>query len=114
MTRLQPFFSTFELAMGYLNLADIQKITKKELKNKCGIYGFICKSNNKIYIGSSIKLATRFNKHINGFQSNILLQRAINKYNLQDSAEGGVPPPPPPRGGGFFFFFILFFLREKD
>lgn len=69
--------------MGYLNLADIQKFTKKELKNKCGIYGFICKSNNKLYLGSSIKLATLFNKHIKGFQSNILLQRVINKYNLQ-------------------------------
>jgi hypothetical protein len=84
MTRLQPFFSTIEISMSYLHLAEIQKILKKELKNKSGIYGFICKTNNKLYIGSSIKLSIRFNKHINGIQSNILLQRAINKYNLQD------------------------------
>jgi hypothetical protein len=84
MTRLQLFFSTIELLMGYLHLAEIQKIIKKELKGKSGIYGFLCKSNNKLYIGSSIKLSTRFNRHINGLQSNILLQNAINKYNLQD------------------------------
>lgn len=37
-----------------------------------------------MYIDSSIKLSTRFNKHINGFQSNALLQNAINKYKLQN------------------------------
>lgn len=51
---------------------------------KSGIYGFICKSNNKLYIGSSKTLSYRFNNHIKGSQSNVLLQRAINKYNLQD------------------------------
>ena len=47
MTRLQPFFSSIEFAMGYLNLADIQIFIKKELKNKSGIHGFIRKTNNK-------------------------------------------------------------------
>src|SRR4051794_6615695 len=84
MTRLQLFFSTIEQSMGYLHLAEIQKIIKKELKGKPGIYGFLSKSNNKLYIGSSINLSIRFNKHIKGSQSNILLQRAINKYNLQN------------------------------
>jgi hypothetical protein len=84
MTRLQPFFSTIELAIGYLHLTEIQDITKKELKNKSGIYGFVCKSNNKLYIGSSKTLSTRFNNHIKGSRSNILLQKAISKYNLQD------------------------------
>lgn len=84
MTRLQPFFSTIELAMGYLHLAKIQKIIKEELRNKSGIYGFICKTNNKLYIGSSINLNMRFNNHIKNIKSNVLLQNAINKYNLQD------------------------------
>jgi group I intron endonuclease len=84
MSRLQLFFSTIEQSIGYLHLAEIQKIIKKEFKNKPGIYGFLSKSTNKFYIGSSIDLSTRFNKHIKGFQSNILLQNAINKYNLQD------------------------------
>jgi hypothetical protein len=84
MTRLQPFFSTFELLRDNLYLAEIQKIIRKELKNKSGIYGFICKTNNKLYIGSSKTLDIRFNYDINESKSNILLQRAINKYNLQD------------------------------
>jgi len=84
MTRLQPFFSTIELSIGYLNLAEIQKIIKEELRHKSGIYGFLCKTNNKLYIGSSKTLLSRFNNHINGYNSNILLQNAINKYNLQD------------------------------
>jgi group I intron endonuclease len=96
MTRLQPFFSTIELSTGYLHLAEIQKIIKTELKMKAGIYGFLCKTNNKLYIGSSINLNLRFNNYINGVQSNILFQRAINKYNLQD------------------FIFIVFEYCEPD
>ena len=84
MTRLQPFFSTIELSTGNLHLAEIQNIIKKDLKRKSGIYGFICKTNNKIYIGSSINLSDRFRQHIKGSRSNVLLQNAINKYNLQD------------------------------
>jgi group I intron endonuclease len=96
MTRLQPFFSTIEFLIGYLHLAEIQNIIIKELKGKSGIYGFLCQSNNKLYIGSSIDLSTRFNNHIKGFKSNILLQRAINKYNLQD------------------FYFIIFEYCEPE
>ena len=94
MTRLQPFFSTIEIAMAYLDLAEIQKIVKSELRNKSGIYGFLCKTNNKLYIGSSINLSTRFYSHIKGLNSNVLLQRAINKYNLQ--AGPGLRPRPGP------------------
>jgi len=84
MIRLQLFFSTIELSIGNLHLAEIQKITFEELKGKSGIYGFICKTTNKLYIGSSINLNMRLNNHINGSQSNILLQNAINKYELQN------------------------------
>jgi group I intron endonuclease len=84
MTRLQPFFSTIEQSIGYLHLAKIQKIIRKELKGKSGIYGFLSKTNNKLYIGSSKTLPTRFNEHIKGSKSNAILQKAINKYNLHD------------------------------
>jgi hypothetical protein len=50
------FFSTIKLSIGYLYLAKIQKIIKEELKGKFGIYGFLSKINNKLYIGFSIKL----------------------------------------------------------
>lgn len=94
--QLQPFFSTIELFTGNLHFSEIQLIAKIELRSKSGIYGFLCKTNNKLYIGSSINLSTRFNRHIKGFQSNVLLQNAINKYNLQD------------------FIFIVFEYCEPD
>jgi group I intron endonuclease len=96
MIQLQPFFSTIELAMGYLHLVEIQKITREELKSKSGVYGFLCKTNNKLYIGSSINLNVRFSDHTNGTKSNVKLQNAINKYNLQD------------------FIFIVFEYCEPD
>jgi hypothetical protein len=42
----------------YDNIHDINTINriKFELKNSKGIYGFLCKNNNKIYIGSSENL----------------------------------------------------------
>jgi len=69
-------------SIGYLHLAEIKKITKKELKNKLGIYRFLCKTNNKLYISSSVQLSIRLSRHIKRSHSNILLQKVINKYNL--------------------------------
>lgn len=73
-----------ELTIGSLHLTEIQKIIKGELKNKSGIYAFLCKTTNDLYIGSSIQLSSRFNDHITGYNSNIKLQNAINKYSLED------------------------------
>jgi group I intron endonuclease len=84
MIRLQSFFSTIEQSIGNLHLAEVQKIIKEDLKGKSGIYGFVCETTDKLYIGSSINLAHRFSEHFNGTRSNILLQKAINKYNTQD------------------------------
>jgi len=99
LARLQPI-SFIEIFIGYLHLAEILKITKERLKKESEIYGFICKSNNKLYIGSSKNLSDRFSQHLSDrfsqhlydrfsqhtkeFKSNILFQNAINKYNLQD------------------------------
>jgi len=83
MTRLQPYFNTIEIFIGNLHLAEIQILIRRELSKKSGVYGFLCKTTGKLYIGSSINLTFRFSEHINGSKSNILLQRAINKYNLQ-------------------------------
>src|SRR4051812_31578141 len=89
MVQLQPFYSaikrlqpisTIEIFISSLDLAEIQRITREELKNKSGIYGFLSKTTGKLYIGSSINLSDRFSEHIKGSRSNILLQRAINKY----------------------------------
>lgn len=92
--RLQPISTV--LMLYYLNLVEIQDINK-QLKNKSGIYGFLCRTTNKIYIGSSINLYRRFNRHFNGDSSNIKLQRAINKYTLQN-----------------FIFIVFEFCEAKD
>jgi group I intron endonuclease len=55
-----------------------------ELKNTKGIYGFLCKINGMLYIGSSENLVKRFKEHIKGRKSNIRLQRAIKKHGLNN------------------------------
>src|SRR5690349_14154551 len=105
MIQLQPFYSaikrlqpisTIEIFIGFLHLVEIQRITREELKGKSGVYGFLSKTNNKLYIGSSINLNVRFSNHVKGTKSNVLLQNAINKYKLQD------------------FIFIIFEYCEPD
>jgi hypothetical protein len=44
-----------------------------ELRNYKGIYGFLCKIDNKLYISSSENLVKRFKEHIKGRKSNIRL-----------------------------------------
>lgn len=61
-----------------------KKIIETELQNFKGIYGFLCKINNKIYIGSSNNLVKRFKEHIKGYKSNIKLQWGIKKYGLKN------------------------------
>lgn len=82
MTQLQSFYN--EIFIGSLHLAGILESIREELRKKSGIYGFLCKTTGKLYIGSSIDLLDRFSNHVKGSRSNILLQRAINKHNLQN------------------------------
>lgn len=65
-----------------INKVNTVNLIKKELKNYGGIYGFLCKNNSKIYIGSSERLVYRFLEHTRGRKSNIKLQRALLKYGL--------------------------------
>src|SRR5271170_2592941 len=70
----------------YDNIHEISTLDKIELdlKNLKGIYGFLCKMNCKLYIGSSANLVTRFKEHIKGKKSNSRLQRAFSKYGLNN------------------------------
>jgi group I intron endonuclease len=71
--------------IGYLHLSEIQKIIRKKLKEKSGIYGFVCKITGKLYINSSINLSDRlYRYYINGTRSNVKLQNTINKYNFHN------------------------------
>src|SRR5271169_5431167 len=52
----------------YNNIHELYTIKEIEydIKNMKGIYGFLCKVNNKLYIGSSNNLVIRFKAHIKG------------------------------------------------
>jgi hypothetical protein len=90
-------FKDIEFFIGFLNIMEIYLITKLELKGKSGIYGFLCRTTGKLYVGSSKNLSLRFQDHIKGSRSNVLLQNAINRYTLND------------------FVFILFeYCEPKD
>jgi group I intron endonuclease len=82
----------------YDNIDDIETINciKIELKKSRGIYGFLCKINSKIYIGSSENLVNRFLEHLKGKKSNLKLQRAILKYGLNN------------------FYYIIFELHNSN
>jgi group I intron endonuclease len=62
-----------------------------------GIYGFFCKNDNKLYVGSSENLVKRFNEYIKNQKSNIKLQRAILKYGLNN-----------------FYYIVFEFYNLKD
>jgi group I intron endonuclease len=54
----------------------------------CGIYRIINKTNNKIYIGSSVNILSRFSKHKSLLKhnkhDNDYLQNSYNKYGLEN------------------------------
>lgn len=79
---LKPNVKTVEPRKIYDNIGELSTIDKirTELEGLKGIYGFFCKIDNKLYVGSSENLVKRFNEHIKNQKSNIKLQRAILKY----------------------------------
>nr|AYP41339.1 GIY-YIG endonuclease [Hirsutella thompsonii] len=66
------------------NLEDKDYINshREMLKGKGGVYSFINITDNRQYIGSAKDLYIRLNEHLNNKKSNINLQRAFNKYGL--------------------------------
>ncbi len=55
-----------------------------ENKNKSGIYRIVNNVNSKSYIGSAVNLSRRFYEHFRGDKSNVILQKAFKKYNLEN------------------------------
>jgi group I intron endonuclease len=61
------------------------KTIKKDLNEVPGIYAIIHNETKKLYIGSSINLAKRIFEHVKNIRSsNLHLQRAIEKYGLNN------------------------------
>jgi len=59
------------------------KQAKASLKGLSGIYCFRHIASGKIYLGQAVNLSARIMEHIKGRDSNIILQRAIEKYGLE-------------------------------
>lgn len=59
-----------------------------EFKNVSGVYQIISKIDNKVYIGSSVKIRNRLNRHQNELQNNIHcsphLQNSFNLYGNEN------------------------------
>jgi group I intron endonuclease len=83
---LKPNVKSIDPRKIYDNIGELSTIDKirTELDGLKGIYGFFCKIDNKLYVGSSENLVKRFNEHIKNQKSNIKLQRAILKYGLNN------------------------------
>ena len=58
----------------------VRKISKTPI---CGIYQITNKINNKIYIGQSIDIERRWNQHMYG-KGSVVLMNAITKYGLDN------------------------------
>lgn len=60
------------------------KSLRNVLTNKGRIYYFINTTNGNQYIGSAKDFYIRLNEHLNNRKSNIILQKAFNKYGLEN------------------------------
>src|SRR5947209_14220940 len=70
---------------------DVQHSKKniyKNLRNKSGVYLFINKITNQLYVGSSLTLSRRMGIHFyhanSNKQTNIVITRAMRKYGLKN------------------------------
>lgn len=73
--------SSFKPLATYTDLSDTKSL-KKDLSRVGGIYALVNTESGYQYIGSSLDLYNRLMDHIKGRDSNIRLQRAINKHGL--------------------------------
>ena len=74
--------------MFFENVLISKRDIYKQLKGKAGVYLFINKITNKLYVGSSIILSKRMASHFyhanSNKDTNIILYRAMRKYNLEN------------------------------
>lgn len=80
-----------------LQIKELRKLINKEIRNRPGIYCFVNSTNGNTYVGSAKNLRIRFKQHFLGTRSNLVLQRAINKYGVSQ-----------------FYFVVLEYCEIKD
>lgn len=83
-----PDWSEEKFKMFFENVKINKKDIYNKLKGKSGVYLFINKINNDLYVGSSIILKKRMASHfyhaISNKDTNIILYRAFRIYNLEN------------------------------
>ncbi len=82
-SELNTFLSPHSIYPNLKKESILNKL-KKDLNSLCGVYAFIHNDTKKLYIGSSVNLAIRTIDHLKNRNSNILLQRAFDKYGLNN------------------------------
>jgi len=87
----QPTLSLIKnnnFVMFFENVLISKRDIYKQLKGKAGVYLFINKITNKLYVGSSIILSKRMASHFyhanSNKDTNIILYRALRKYKLEN------------------------------
>jgi hypothetical protein len=74
--------------MYFNNVLISKRDIYKNLKGKSGVYLFINKITNKLYVGSSIILSKRMASHFyhanSNKDTNVILYRAMRKYKLEN------------------------------
>ena len=70
----------------YKNLHEMEnlKTIRQDLANIRGVYSIVHNETKKLYIGSSINLAIRICDRVANRNSNVILQRAMDKYVLSN------------------------------
>lgn len=86
-----------ELVYDNLNSISTIKEISINLQNVSIVYAFRCKLTKDLYIGSTENGAKRFKEHLSGKKSNVILQRAINKYGISE-----------------FQFLVIEYFQVKD
>lgn len=59
----------------------------KNFRFKSGIYFIKCKSNDRIYVGSSVNIYNRLHQHLHKFIKNKhfkIMQNSVNKYGIEN------------------------------
>ncbi len=84
----QPSPKNNNFVIFFENVLESKRDIYKQLKGKSGVYLFINKITNKLYVGSSITLARRMASHFyhanSNKDTNIILYRAMRKYKLEN------------------------------
>lgn len=78
------FLCSINEPLMFYNIQESKTLISTLLAGQAGIYMILNRINGTYYIGSSVNLADRMKRHINGSSSNAHLQGAFKKYGISN------------------------------